>query len=466
MRKLRNWFILYIVAISVSFVPLSVRADILLEAESECELAFHLIQNLQNNMPGRRVRVPAGLDMDKVFGYVDAVWPEKVWIGGLQIPVQGGAVCDYYVKLRDPNTEQAQRRAFEIAAQITQPQMTDAEKIQSFHDYLVKHCEPDGEAQNAVESGAADAVDMFISSFSVSGALLEGKAVCDGYTGAMMSLCRAAGIPCFRMTSQSMNHSVNYIFDGTFWSYTDITWDDSGNCGDYLMCPEEQFLLSHYFDDTGAGVTLEEYKAFFNYYLERSAALQPPSTDMIAARMLHRIGMFQGTENGFELDRPATRNEMAVMLVRVLGQEALVESGGFSCPFGDAGWASNYVGYLYQNGLVAGISDTEFGGDDIAGRNDYATLLLRTLQYNDREGDFSWETAAQSCVALGIIPPDTHLNGEFLRGDMAQMTLHTLMSPRKTDGDLLLNWLTKNAEGVRPLIDDLIAEYASLPCFD
>lgn len=465
MKKLKTCIAAYITATILLLGGVPVDANTLVEAQTESELAFRLLQNLQNDMPARRVRVPAGLNMDKVFGYVDAVWPEKVWIGGLQIPMPSGAVCDYYVRQRDPNTARAGSRAHELAQQIATSSMTDAEKITAFHDYLAKHCEPDEEVQLAVERGETDAVDKYISAFSVSGALLEGKAVCDGYTGAMMALCKAVDIPCFRMTSQKMNHSVNYIYDGNVWSYTDVTWDDSGNHSEYLMCSEEEFLRSHHFDDSATGVTLEEYQAFFAFYRQQMTEQSTPNTDLISARMLSRIGMFQGTENGFELNRTATRNEMAVMLVRVLGEEALAQSGDFSCPFDDTSWASDYVGYLYQKGLVAGISDTEFGGDDKAGRNDYATLLLRTLQYNDQEGDFSWETAAQSCVELGILSPKTDLNGEFLRGEMAQMTLRALMSPRKSDGIRLLDWLTQDMQGSRPLTDDLVAEYESLACF-
>ena len=39
------------------------------------------------------------------------------------------------------------------------------------------------------------------------------------------------------------------------------------------------------------------------------------------AQELKDVGLFQGTDTGFELDRAPTRTEAAVMLVRLLGAE-------------------------------------------------------------------------------------------------------------------------------------------------
>ena len=40
-----------------------------------------------------------------------------------------------------------------------------------------------------------------------------------------------------------------------------------------------------------------------------------------AAEELSAIGMFRGTDKGFELDRAPTRSEAAIMLVRLYGAE-------------------------------------------------------------------------------------------------------------------------------------------------
>ena len=50
-----------------------------------------------------------------------------------------------------------------------------------------------------------------------------------------------------------------------------------------------------------------------------------PGDTEAQAQMLCDLGLFRGTENGFELEKPMTRAEAAAMLTRFLGaeQEAL-----------------------------------------------------------------------------------------------------------------------------------------------
>ena len=80
-----------------------------------------------------------------------------------------------------------------------------------------------------------------------------------------------------------------------------------------------------------------------------------------AAEDLSAIGMFRGTEKGFELDRAPTRSEAAIMLVRLYGAEetakAAYESGEISHPFTDvSAFTSPYVAWLYTNGITNGFT--------------------------------------------------------------------------------------------------------------
>ena len=79
------------------------------------------------------------------------------------------------------------------------------------------------------------------------------------------------------------------------------------------------------------------------------------------ADSLHEIGLFQGTQNGYDLDRTPTRAEAAVMLVRLLGKEAEAKALTYTAPFTDLkGWEKPYVQYLYSNGLANGTNRTTF----------------------------------------------------------------------------------------------------------
>lgn len=48
--------------------------------------------------------------------------------------------------------------------------------------------------------------------------------------------------------------------------------------------------------------------------------------------MLYNIGLFRGTEKGFELDKPMTRAEAAAMLTRLLGAEKTAFSRHMEAP--------------------------------------------------------------------------------------------------------------------------------------
>ena len=101
------------------------------------------------------------------------------------------------------------------------------------------------------------------------------------------------------------------------------------------------------------------------------------------ADALNRLGLFSGSEAGYELDRTPTRAEALVMLLKLTGQADEALAGEWSHPFQDAGWASSYIGYAYQNGLTAGVSDDMFGTSQNATAQQYASFLLRALGYQE-----------------------------------------------------------------------------------
>lgn len=74
------------------------------------------------------------------------------------------------------------------------------------------------------------------------------------------------------------------------------------------------------------------------------------------ADQLASLHLFQGTANGYQLDRAPTRMQGLVMLICLLGleQEALDYSG--DSPFTDLTWGQSYAAYAYANGLTRGTS--------------------------------------------------------------------------------------------------------------
>lgn len=98
--------------------------------------------------------------------------------------------------------------------------MSDFEKELYLHDYLVKH---------------VDYVKTGYNSRTAYGALVEGKAVCEGYARAFQHLLMLSGIPSFVVTGQSdgVAHAWNLVkIDGSYY-YVDVTWDDKGRESPY-----------------------------------------------------------------------------------------------------------------------------------------------------------------------------------------------------------------------------------------
>ena len=113
------------------------------------------------------------------------------------------------------------------------------------------------------------------------------------------------------------------------------------------------------------------------------------------ADSLHEMGLFQGTQNGYDLDRTPTRAEAAVMLVRLLGKEAEAKALTYTAPFTDLkGWEKPYVQYLYSNGLANGTNRTTFNPTGKCTAQMYAVFLLRALGYSDT-ADFSYANAIE-----------------------------------------------------------------------
>ena len=65
------------------------------------------------------------------------------------------------------------------------------------------------------------------------------------------------------------------------------------------------------------------------------------------------------------------------MLIRLLGKENEALETTATHPFKDvATWSDKYVAYAYSKGLTNGISEDEFGPNNIANSNTYLTLVL------------------------------------------------------------------------------------------
>ena len=162
------------------------------------------------------------------------------------------------------------------------------------------------------------------------------------------------------------------------------------------------------------------------------------------AYMLKNLGLFKGTDNGFELDRAPTRVEALVLLIRTLGKEDEIEREDLEKhPFTDVpAWADNYVSYAYMMGYTNGISETKFGSRNEISSHQFITFMLRALGYNDAEGDFHWSSAGQAAENLDAVYGYADASGEeFLRYNCVDIITQILSVNMKDEEITLIEYL-------------------------
>lgn len=169
------------------------------------------------------------------------------------------------------------------------------------------------------------------------------------------------------------------------------------------------------------------------------------------AEKLSKINVFQGTANGFELDREPTRLEGMVMLIRLLGKETEAKAlNNQPCAFADVpDWGVGYANYAYNNKLTTGIGNNLFGSNDKLNAKAYMTFLLRALGYDDSKGDFSYNNSLEFAKSINLIDSSLYnklITTTFLRDHIA-----------KTSYDALKHSINGSEQ---TLVDKLIADNA------
>ena len=168
------------------------------------------------------------------------------------------------------------------------------------------------------------------------------------------------------------------------------------------------------------------------------------------AETLNKLGLFLGTERGFELHRLASRAESAVMLTRLLGKESLAKELNAKHPFRDSyPWADSYLGYLYQERLTNGVGNDLYGFGESVTPDQFVTFLLRSLGYQDGEGkDFTFDGALEKGLEVGLYSREQYDRLQSMawltRGHCALLSYQALFVPLKDSDVFLLEKLYLN----------------------
>lgn len=182
------------------------------------------------------------------------------------------------------------------------------------------------------------------------------------------------------------------------------------------------------------------YLKIFTFLLVLCMAVPTALADNISyADELFELKLFCGTENGYELQKTFTREEAATMLVRLLGEEEGLSEADYTQQFADVEpgrWSYAYVMYCYINGITKGTSLTNFTPEADISAQEFITLVLRMLGYNEAEP----ETAFADAVTYGLInsriAKALQSKDEFLRDDMVYV-VHRSLKTKSSGGTIL-----------------------------
>lgn len=167
------------------------------------------------------------------------------------------------------------------------PEDADAYTRELFlHDALIAHTTYDTET--AAQGGTA-----YGTAFTAYGALVEQKAVCEGYARAMQYLLHRAGIPCTLVSgtvNQNEPHMWNAVeIDGRGY-HLDVTWDGAEGqiSHTFFNVTTEQIEQSHRPDEDNVGVDTYTATAA-NYYQKEERFLDVYDRSLLAEAAAKQI---------------------------------------------------------------------------------------------------------------------------------------------------------------------------------
>lgn len=170
-------------------------------------------------------------------------------------------------------------KAKEILRDICSDSMTDVQKAQAIYEYLILNVNYD---QYAILDPNVHENWQPYDSWYIEGALLNGKAVCDGYAKSLVLLCKMENIPAVRVTGN--NHAWNKIYVDGKWFGVDATHGDTG-VGNYEILNYKQFMFTDEYKEsvgfTAVDFTFLECDTVYNYYESVSYTYSSQTFDLV-----------------------------------------------------------------------------------------------------------------------------------------------------------------------------------------
>ena len=116
--------------------------------------------------------------------------------------------------------------------------MSVKDKIQVFHDYVIENTQYDIDRAYLIENNLDDSNSLY-SSHIAYGPLVQGFAICGGYSDAMAIFLDYLGLKNYKIATKY--HVWNYVNLDDTWYHIDLTWDDP------VLSNGEQIIMHNFF---------------------------------------------------------------------------------------------------------------------------------------------------------------------------------------------------------------------------
>lgn len=214
------------------------------------------------------------ISIDRTFSYIESIVPYTFNIVITEIPyTRNGEVLMTLFSIEIKPNHEDYKSIFESAKNWNEnsitSSMSDREKIKKIHDEIVRNTQYD---TSILDIDLSSSVKH--PSFEATGVFNFSTAVCSGYSRAFNVLAQDAGIPSLMVSSISMLHAWNLVYDGLSWKFIDTTFNDPiPDRADrvlytYYLLDERQFLQDgkHTFDKSSdTTLSADEYIEFAEY---------------------------------------------------------------------------------------------------------------------------------------------------------------------------------------------------------
>lgn len=243
-----------------------------LQSQQDFESSFsgtafrdYLISNIQHcneeiNISSYNIPASSGSEL---LEYIIHSIPEAFNIllsSGMKMSTTGTKIYSIYLSYNCSSNEysnminQFKNKVNKLLGDIKSSSLNDYQKALLIHDRLINNC---------------TYTEDTLHCYDAYGALVEGKAVCQGYTLAYMYLLNEVGIDNYFCNSSSLKHAWNIVKINDKYYHSDATWDDPTNgllgtvSHDYFLLSTSAFRKSHNATDYDTTPTDTRFDNYF-----------------------------------------------------------------------------------------------------------------------------------------------------------------------------------------------------------